>query len=138
MAQVEELLAAHVRRAADFDPGSQVCSACVLWSDGERRWEPAIPALQKDLPELLVLGVYDPKRKTGPAIWLRCAIGHQADDVMLPGDRTPILYLPGFSRQDLRAVESVPCQPSTTPPPLSRMEGGPSGVIPRRPLFAEN
>jgi hypothetical protein len=108
MALIREHLAALVRRSADFDPGIQVRPACILWPDGERQWETAILALQKDLPELLVLGAYDPKRKTGPAIWLRCAVAGQADDIVLPGDRTPILYLPGFSRQDLRAVESCP------------------------------
>jgi hypothetical protein len=108
MALVRELLAKAVRRTADFDPGLQVRPACILWPDGERQWEAAIPALQKDMPELLVLGAYDPKRRTGPAIWLRCSIERQTDDVSMPGDRTPILYLPGFSRYDLRPVEGCP------------------------------
>jgi hypothetical protein len=108
MALVRELLAKAVRRTADFDPGLQVRPACILWPDGERQWEAAIPALQKDIPELLVLGAYDPKSRTGPAIWLRCAIERQTDDVSMPGDRTPILYLPGFTRYDLRPVESCP------------------------------
>ena len=60
------------------------------------------------MPELLVLGDYDPERKTGPAIWLRCVIARKVDDILFSEDITPILYLPGVSRQDLRAVESCP------------------------------
>ncbi len=108
MSLLRELLAAKIREAADFDPGVQVRPACILWPDGDRQWEPAIPMLAKDLPELLVLGAHDPKKRMGPAIWLRCAMAQQTDDVTLPGDHAPILYLPGFNRQDLRAVENCP------------------------------
>jgi hypothetical protein len=55
MALVREVLAKAVRRTADFDPGLQVRPACILWPDGKEQWEAAIPALQKDIPELLVL-----------------------------------------------------------------------------------
>ncbi|MDD3536092.1 MAG: BREX-1 system phosphatase PglZ type B [Candidatus Cloacimonetes bacterium] len=76
----------------------------LLWPDPERQWEKAIPLLRQYLPGLLCLGSYNPRDKTGPAIWLRCVIaGHE----LVPGEAT-ILYLPGYSRQDLRAVESCP------------------------------
>jgi hypothetical protein len=58
---------------------------------------------------LLVLGEYRPEQRRGPAIWLRCAIAGVLDGVDLPGRRVvPILYLPGVSRQDLRAVSDCP------------------------------
>ncbi|MCH5276197.1 MAG: BREX-1 system phosphatase PglZ type B [Desulfovibrionaceae bacterium] len=97
-----------VRSAATFNPEIQVAPACILWPDRERQWEAVIPLIQTELPELLILGDYDPEKRTGPAIWLRCAIAGQTDDVALPRDQTPIVYLPGVSRQDLRAVESCP------------------------------
>jgi hypothetical protein len=56
----------------------------------------------------MILGDYAPEKRIGPAIWLRCVIAGRAEDVSLPKDRTPIFYLPGVSRQDLRAVESCP------------------------------
>lgn len=97
-----------IRSAAVFNPEVQMAPACILWPDRDRQWEAVIPRLQAELPELLMLGDYAPEKRTGPAIWLRCVIARKVDDVAVPGDRPPILYLPGFSRQDLRAVESCP------------------------------
>jgi len=97
-----------VRDAAVFNPDVQVAPACILWPDRYRQWEAVIPRLQNEMPELLVLGDYDPERKTGPAIWLRCVIARKVDDIPFSEDISPILYLPGVSRQDLRAVESCP------------------------------
>lgn len=97
-----------VRSAAAFNPEIQVAPACILWPDGDRQWEAVIPMLQAELPELLILGDYAPEKRSGPAIWLRCVLAGQIEGVLLPEDRTPILYLPGASRQDLRAVETCP------------------------------
>jgi hypothetical protein len=97
-----------VRDAAAFNPEVQVAPACILWPDRDRQWEAVIPVLQAELPELLILGDYAPEKRIGPAIWLRCVIAGRAEEVSLPKDRTPIFYLPGVSRQDLRAIESCP------------------------------
>lgn len=43
-----------------------------------------------------------------PAIWLRCIIADRIDQIIRPEDLRPIIYLPGISRQDIRAVESCP------------------------------
>ncbi|MBU4394794.1 MAG: BREX-1 system phosphatase PglZ type B, partial [Proteobacteria bacterium] len=107
MRVMEHLLKA-VRDAGVYNPEVQVAPACILWPDKDRQWEAVIPRLQTELPELLILGDYQPDKRTGPAIWLRCIITGKTDDVSLPQDRTPIFYLPGVSRQDLRAVESCP------------------------------
>ena len=97
-----------IRSAAVFNPDIQTAPACILWPDRDRQWEAVIPLLQAQMPELLILGDYAPEKRTGPAIWLRCVIAGRTDDVSLPEDRIPILYLPGVGRQDLRAVESCP------------------------------
>jgi len=107
MMVVEHFLKA-LRSAAIYNPDIQVAPACILWPDRERQWEAVIPRLQQELPELLVLGEYKPEDKIGPAIWLRCVIGAACVEVNLPDDQTPIFYLPGVSRQDLRAVQSCP------------------------------
>ena len=107
MRLLDHLLKA-VRDAAVFNPEVQVAPACILWPDRDRQWEAVIPALQAELPELLVLGDYAPEKRVGPAIWLRCVLAGRAEGVSLPKGQTPIFYLPGVSRQDLRAVESCP------------------------------
>lgn len=107
MRVLDRLLKA-VRDAAVFNSEVQVAPACILWPDRDRQWEAVIPTLQSELPELMILGKYAPGTRIGPAIWLRCVIAGQTPDVSLPEDQTPILYLPGVSRQDLRAVESCP------------------------------
>jgi len=108
MALIEDQLLKAIRDAAVHNPDVQVAPSCILWPDGDRQWEPILPRLQAELPELFILGDYDPEKRTGPAIWLRCVIAHKAPNVEVPAGSTPILYLPGASRQDLRAVESCP------------------------------
>lgn len=97
-----------VRSAAIYNREVQVEPCCILWPDKERQWEGATPELRAALPELWVLGEYEPERRVGPAIWLRCVLAGQSGDFNPPEGRPPILYLPGVSRQDLRAVESCP------------------------------
>lgn len=77
-----------------------------LWPDRDFQWKAVIPRLQNELPELLVLGDYLPEQRTGPAIWLRCVIAGKIDHVTISESQTPIIYLPGVSRQDIRAVEN--------------------------------
>ncbi len=94
-------------RAADYNKGDQTPPAAVLWTDKDRQWEPLVPRLRAALP-LLMLGPYDPSARSGPAIWLRCMIARTLPEANWPQGETPILYLPGVSRQDLRAVAECP------------------------------
>jgi len=106
--KVINALSGSIRRSKVHYNEVQAAPACILWPDRDRQWEAVIPLLQSELPELLILGEYHPEKRTGPAIWLRCAIAGKTDDIELPVERLPIIYLPGVSRQDLRAVESCP------------------------------
>jgi hypothetical protein len=105
---ISEYLSASIREAAKYNPDVQAGPFCILWPDKERQWESIIPRLQNVMPELLVLGPYQSEKKTGPAIWIRCAIAGTLSDVTIPQDTVPVIYLPGVSRQDLRGVESCP------------------------------
>lgn len=121
MRVLDHLLKA-VRDAAVFNPEVQVTPACILWPDRDRQWEAVIPILQAELPELMILGDYAPEKRIGPAIWLRCVLAktvvhenheqHESEgkkcSCLSCLSWTPIIYLPGVSRQDLRAVESCP------------------------------
>ncbi len=59
------------------------------------------------LPELFVLGGYAPEKRTGPALWLRCIEARLVNGATSTGT-TPIFYLPGISREKLRAAEDCP------------------------------
>jgi len=106
---MRDALVAALRRAADYVKYDQAPPACVLWTDEKRLWEPLVPRLRAVMPELLTLGVYAPETRTGPAIWLRCMIARTLPNIEYwPDDATPVLYLPGIGKQDLKAVETAP------------------------------
>jgi hypothetical protein len=100
-------LADAIRSAAKVNRSLMVPPAAILWTDSDRIWESAIPHLASQLPELFVLGVYAPDKRQGPSIWLKCAVAGKLG-TQLPGGTVPILYLPGTSRADLRAIETCP------------------------------
>ena len=72
---VVEALASSLAGAARHNPNDTDPPAAVLWSDPNAIWQPVIPHLRRLMPQLLVLGAFDPELRTGPAIWLRCMIG---------------------------------------------------------------
>jgi PglZ domain len=80
----------------------------VLWTDADGQWKPALQALQAAIPHLYVLGSFDPLNRTGPVIWLKCVIERALPEVKLPAEVVPVLYLPGVSRQELRAAGDCP------------------------------
>lgn len=104
---VREALLTSLEKAARHNRSDVVAPAAVLWTDMERHWEKVVPSLREEAA-ILTLGDYDPENLTGPAIWLRCAVAGTLPEVAGAGEGTPILYLPGVGRPDLRAVESCP------------------------------
>ena len=105
---VVERLASSLEAAADHNPNDAVKPAAILWTDPDARWQPLIPQLLPLMPHLLVLGDYDPANRSGPSIWLRCVIEGALDSPRIPGEATPVLYLPGVGRGELGAAESCP------------------------------
>lgn len=103
---VQARLAACVQAAARGNTQTAAPAAAVLWPDKERQWEAALPALKQLLPGLLELGAFDPASRSGPAVWLKCAIAGVLPEVQFQG--VPVVYLPGVSRAELRAIESCP------------------------------
>jgi hypothetical protein len=121
METVINRLVKSIQSASVYNPDVQVAPACILWPDHDRQWDAIIPRLQVEIPDLFVLGAYEPDKRTGPGIWLRCVLageidinwkGSAGEDVEEKQTRyrsagsIPIFYLPGVSRQDLRAVEN--------------------------------
>ena len=105
---VIEALAASLAGAARHNPNDTDPPAAVLWSDPNAIWQPVIPHLLRLMPQLLVLGDFDPELRTGPAIWLRCMIERTLEHPRIPDDATPTIYLPAVSRQALGAADTCP------------------------------
>lgn len=105
---VFDAVLASLAKAPEYNRNDMIAPAVVLWTDKDRQWEPLADRLRDTLPHLLSLGDYDPACKTGPAIWLRCMIARTLPEADWPEETTPVLYLPGVSRQELRAVEDCP------------------------------
>jgi len=70
-------------------------------------WESTISSLKAAMPELFELGPYKPFERTGPALWLRSIEARAVDGAPAVGT-TPVLYLPGISKEQLRAAEDCP------------------------------
>ncbi len=102
-----DALVSEIEAASTHNRQDQVRPAAVLWTDKNRQWEELLPLLKKRLP-LFALGGYSPDEHIGPAYWLRCIIARTIPHPGLLPDDVPVLYLPGYSRQDLRALETCP------------------------------
>ena len=108
-----EAVRASLLNAARFNPGDAVAPVAVLWTDADGQWRPVVEQLRGLMPELLTLGECSPQMRTGPAIWLRCVIELKVrketfPELQWPDDAVPVIYMPGVSRQILRAVEECP------------------------------
>lgn len=79
----------------------------ILWPDLEKQWAEVMAILQEALPQLLIYGDYEPAKKQGPAIWLKCMVTKNLPEADWDNSVTPIIYLPGVSKQDLRNVENA-------------------------------
>jgi hypothetical protein len=101
-----DALQAAVSACAKGNSHTSAPIAVILWTDKEGQWQSALPTLKALMPNLCVLGPYDPQQRSGPAIWLKCAIAGLLPEVQFDG--VPIIYLPGVSRAELRAIESCP------------------------------
>jgi hypothetical protein len=79
----------------------------ILWPDPEEVWKEVVPILQNELPQLLTYGQYSPDKKVGPAIWIKCMVAKLLPEADWEKHETPIIYLPGISKSDLRKVETA-------------------------------
>ncbi len=97
-------LAAALLAVAKGNSHTATTAAAILWPDKEGQWQTALPTLKKLMPSLCELGPYAPGERRGPAVWLKCAIAGLLPEVQFDG--VPVVYLPGISRAELRAIES--------------------------------
>ncbi len=102
-----DALVGALNRASSYNRDDQVPPAVVLWTDKERQWEALLPSLRARLP-ILTLGQYKPSEWIGPVYWLRCVIARTLPEALIPSEVIPIIYLPGISKQEIRAIEDTP------------------------------
>lgn len=96
-----------LKQAENHNSHVMVKPEVILWPDPENQWLEVISVLQDNLPQLLIYGDYDPSRKQGPAIWLKCMVAKMLPEANWDADIVPIIYLPGVSKADLRNVENA-------------------------------
>jgi hypothetical protein len=105
---VLDALVLAVQRAARFNQADKAPPVAVLWPDPDASWRPLIDALRQRLP-VITLGNHDADQAAGPAIWLRCVIAGEVAELP-PQDEPWIVWLPGVTRDALRAVDHAPQQ----------------------------
>ena len=105
--KLAERIALSLRQAASSHSQTSAAAAAVLWPDKDGHWQSVLPQLAAYVPSLMVLAPFDPNHRTGPAIWLKCAVAGVLPDFELSG-QVPVICMLGVSRADLRAIEDCP------------------------------
>ena len=103
-----ERLKASLEAASAHNPNDAEKPVAVLWTDRDAQWRPILQRLRALMPQLLVLGQYEPENRTGPSIWLRCVVDRVLELPGFAGDTTPVIYLPDVGRQALGSAEACP------------------------------
>lgn len=96
-----------LKQAENHNSQVMVKPEVILWPDPENQWSEVISVLQEALPQLLIYGPYNPDKKQGPAIWLKCMIAKALPEANWDAEAIPIIYLPGVAKSDLRNVENA-------------------------------
>lgn len=96
-----------LKQAENHNSQVMVKPEVILWPDPENQWIEVMDVLQEAMPQLLIYGRYNPVKKQGPAIWLKCMIAKALPEANWEADAIPIIYLPGVAKSDLRNVENA-------------------------------
>jgi hypothetical protein len=104
---IYDKVVAALRQAGQHNSNIMVRPEVILWPDPEMQWSSVIPHLQKTFPALLIYGPYDSIKKQGPAIWLKCMIAQTLPEADWSSTETPIIYLPGISKADLKNIQNA-------------------------------
>jgi hypothetical protein len=91
---------------ADYNREDVAGQRLVIFPDKTGEWEPIITRLRGTLP-IITFGEYNPATLTGPAVYIRGLVFHTPGST-LPEGQIPIIYLSGYSREQLRNLEDCP------------------------------
>ena len=101
MTILEKLIEA-LRSAAIYNRHDLASPTVVLWTDGAGQWAKIVPLLGDAIPELMILASVCDGEKQGPSTWLRYQLARRH------WHKTPVIYLPGISRQAFRGAAGFP------------------------------
>ena len=90
-----------------YNANAQEAPVALLWPDEGAQWLAVIDRIGERVP-LVSLGRYDLATRRGPAYWIRCVVAGTLDAGLPEG--VPVVYLPGVSRNALRAADSCPAE----------------------------
>ena len=96
-----------LKQAENHNSNLMVRPEVILWPDPENQWTEVIDVLQNDLPHLLIYGGYEPSKKQGASIWIKCMVARMLPEANWDAVTIPIIYLPGISKNDFRNVEEA-------------------------------
>jgi hypothetical protein len=96
-----------LKQAESHNSNVMIKPEVILWPDPENQWVDIIDVLQESIPHLLIYGNFEPTKKQGPAIWLKCMIAKVLPEANWDAEAIPIIYLPGVAKSDLRNVENA-------------------------------
>lgn len=107
LSSLKDKVIAVLEQAGKYNRSLLTAPAAILWPDKERQWEGVLPELRAELPQLLTFGNYDPTKRSGPAIWLKCMLGGTIHTDGFSAEIPAIIYLPGVSKEELRSPETA-------------------------------
>jgi len=96
-----------LKQAEQHNSSIMVKPEVILWPDPESQWAEVISDLQAKMPQLLIFGKYEPAKKQGPAIWIKCMVARTLPESNWDEEAIPIIYMPGIAKNDLRNVEAA-------------------------------
>lgn len=86
---------------------AELAPVALLWPDHSHEWGPIVAAL-RERRLVLELGDYAPTELRGSAYWIRGVLDRKVEVATgLDDQQTPVVYLPGYGRSDIRAVEEA-------------------------------
>jgi hypothetical protein len=102
--KLDEVICASLQKVSrEYAQKDVVAPLSVFWFDKTGEWQPVIDRLKKRFT-IYTYGSYNNETLTGPAIYIRTSVMHHEDN----SRNIPILYLPGYSREELRDPTTVP------------------------------
>jgi len=102
--KLDEVICASLQKVSrEYAQKDVVAPLSVFWFDKTGEWQPVIDRLKKRFT-IYTYGSYNKETLTGPAIYIRTSVMHHEDN----SRNIPILYLPGYSREELRDPTTVP------------------------------